>query len=271
MVFCILDWQNRLGISIRLFVCNLNINFDYSDPTMSPDHQLMNTLWVIYVKIILFFFIFFELFWFVSYIVHATIFSNHRIVAMTPANTISYEYDIDHNSHLLALQLISHYDVPNQDPIVGYDTQLDNLIGPNNLVLDYFSSSYNEDQFSQIFEAFNILSFNEFFRTAINRFQYAMYQRNQYRIQINDDQLNILNTSLSYFRFIAVYLLFYNLLRLRDRNRNQRGGYNLKKKSVKKKSVRKKSVKKKSVKKKSIKKKSVNKLFLKIFEFGHKK
>ena len=86
-----------------------------------------------------------------------------------------------------------------------------------------------------------------------------MYQRNQYRNQMNNYQLNILNTSLSYFRFIAVYLLFYNLLRLRNRNRNQRGGYNLKKKSVKKKSVRKKSVKKNPLRK-SVKKNPLRKI-----------
>ena len=219
----------------------------------------MNTLWVIYVKILLFIFIFFDLFWFISHIAHVTTFSNHRIVGVTPANVITFEYDYDYNSHLRALNFISPYDVPNQDTIIGYDGQLDNLIGPNNLLLDYFSSSYNEDQFSQIIEAYNILPFNEFCRTAINRLQYVINQQNRYRIEMNNDQLNILNTSLSYFRFIAVYLLLHNLFRLRERNRNQRGGYNLKKKSVKKKSVKKKSVKKKSVRKKYVKKKSVKK------------
>ena len=258
MVFCILDWQNRLGSSIRLFVCNLNINFDYYDPTMTPDHRLMNTLWVIYVKIILFMFIFFDLCCFISTISELHHF-DRRIVGATPANTITFEYDNDYNSHLLALNFISPYDVPYQHNIIDYDAQLDNLIGPNNLISEYFSSSYNEDQSLLILEAYNILPFNEFYRTAINRFQYIINRQNQYRNQMNNYQVNILNTSLSYFRFIAVYLLFYNLLRLRNRNRNQRGGYNLKKKSVKKKSVKKKSVRKKSVKKKSVKKKSVKK------------
>ena len=198
-------------------------------------------------------FIFFDLCCFISTIFELRHF-NRRIVGVTPANTITFEYDYDYNSHLLALNFISPYDVPNQNNIIDYDAQLDNLIGPNNLISEYFSSSYNEDQSFQILEAYNILPFNEFYRTAINRFQYIINRQNQYRIQMNNYQVNILNTSLSYFRFIAVYLLFYNLLRLRERNRNQRGGYNLKKKSVKKKSVKKKYVKKKSVKKKSVKK-----------------
>ena len=255
-IFCILDWENRLNFSIIAFVCNLNINFNYSDRrNMTWDHSLMNQLWITYIKIILNMFVFFDLIWFIASVSHIVTYIDNRIVAMTPANTISYEYDIDYNSHLLALELISHYDVPNQDIINGYDLQLDNLSGPNNLVLDYFRSSDPEDQFGNINRAYNILGFNDFFTIAINRFQHLINQNNN-RLMNNElmmNQQSILNT-IYYLSAISVYLLFYNILRLRERinrnNRNNRnGGSSLKKKSVKKKSVKKKSVKKKSVKK----------------------
>ena len=249
-IFCILDWENRLNFSIIAFVCNLNINFNYSD-RMTWDHRLMNKLWITYIKIILNMFVFFDLIWFIASVSHIYTFIDNRIVAMTPANTISYEYDIDYNSHLLALELISHYDVPNQDIINGYDVQLDNLNGPNNLVLDYFRSSDTEDQFGNINRAYNILGFNDFFTIAINRFQHLINQNNNNELIMNQE--SILNT-IYYLSAISVYLLFYNILRLRERinrnNRNNRnGGSSLKKKSVKKKSVKKKSVKKRSVKK----------------------